>query len=119
MLSGRKDIVRKNAVIRQNHQPRGVLIQSAGREKLSALICLWHKRENGRLCFILGCGNIALRLMQHEVNLLFENERLAVNGNDACFGVCLPRGGGHSLPIYSNPLMLHQIFHITAGIKPL
>ena len=57
--------------------------------------------------------------MKHEIKLLFEDERLAVNGNDAYFGVCLPRGGGHSLPIYRNPLMLHQIFHITAGIKPL
>ena len=97
MAPGRQNIVRKGAVIRQQHKAGAGFIQPARGEQVSPGEGLSHKVHHCGVARILCGAYHALGFIQHEVNKLFCAQRPAVARHAAPSGT-RASGARHTAP---------------------
>ena len=115
MVAGAGEAVVQRAVVGEQQQALGVLIQPAHRGQILAPPGGGDEVQHRRGGAVLGGGEDAGRLMEQDIEIGLVGQALAVHGDGGGFGHLLLRRGGADA-VHRHPAQANQLFDLPAGI---
>ena len=106
------------AVVGQEQQSLGILVQPSHGGQADAAQIMWQKIQNGGLPPILGGGEYAAGLVQQDIGEPAERNGLPRHGDLRRIRVDLVLGGGGQHPVDTHQTLSYQGFHLFARPPP-
>ena len=114
MVAGAEEPVGQLAVVGQQQQALGVLVQPSHRRQIDAAQLRREKLQHRGLAAILGGGQHPSGLVQQDVGVPAEGQRLAADGEGGGSRVVLLLGGGGGDTVDQHPPLPHQLLGLPA-----
>ena len=105
----------QGAVVGEEQEPLGVLIQAAHRRKAPAPQLRGQQVQHGFLPAVPGGGENAGRLVEHQIGKAAVRQGFAVHPNVCGGGVYFHICGGGRLTIHLHTALAHQVLYLPPG----
>ena len=110
----RENSVGKISVVGYKHKAYCVTVKSSCRKKTVTVKLRRNKVNNGFLSFIVGGGNHTLRLVEHNINVLFIIKGLSVNCNYRCICINLYVGRFYCRTVNGDSSAFYHFLYIAS-----